>query len=221
MYSIDPKEVYRYLGFRGAEPDSVLAGEVSACIEEIGAAADRRYAKVRVPAAVCSDAEHCLMLGGMRVISRNLFYHLKGCRECVLFAATVGIGVDRLIRRAEIGRMSKAAILQAAGAAAVEAWCDQINDGISEEAAKEGLVTVPRFSPGYGDFSLSHQAEFLRITDPQRKTGISLTEGFLMIPSKSVTAVVGLKPAAAGAVMEKSGCAACGMTGCMARQVDR
>ena len=48
--------------------------------------------------------------------------------------------------------MSKAVILQACAATVIEAYCDEQQDFMKEEAGKQGLYLRPRFSPGYGDF---------------------------------------------------------------------
>ena len=190
---INKQEVYRYLGYRGgAEPDEETAKRIDGCIAQIADAAQPRRAVKRMPLTICPDEENTLLFGGMRVKSRNLSHHLAGCSEVVVFAATVGIGVDRLIKRASISGMADAAILQAAGAAAVEAVCDQVEEEICRAAAGDGLKARRRFSPGYGDFALSHQPEVLSMVNAAKLTGITLTDGYLMVPSKSVTAVIGL-----------------------------
>ena len=190
---INKQEVYRYLGYRGgARPDEETAKRIDRCIAQIAAASQPRKAVKRMPIVTCPDEEDTLLFGGMRVKSRNLSHHLAGCTEIVVFAATVGIGVDRLIKRASISGMADAAILQAAGAAAVEAVCDRIEEEINHTAAKDGLKARHRFSPGYGDFALSHQPEVLSMVNAAKLTGITLTDGYLMVPSKSVTAVIGL-----------------------------
>ena len=190
---INKQEVYRYLGYRGgARPDRESAKRIDRCIAQIADAAQPRRAVKRMPLFICPDEEDTLLFGGMRVKSRNLSHHLADCTEVVVFAATVGIGVDRLIKRASISGMADAAILQAAGAAAVEAVCDQIEEDINRTAAGDGLKARRRFSPGYGDFALSHQPEVLFMVNAAKLTGITLTDGSLMVPSKSVTAGIGL-----------------------------
>ena len=75
-----------------------------------------------------------------------------------------------------------------------EAWCDEINERIRTEAAKEGFCTRPRFSPGYGDLPLSMQKQISMILNMPKEIGVSLTESYLMTPSKSVTALIGVMP---------------------------
>ena len=58
--------------------------------------------------------------------------------------------------------------------------------------AVAGCALRHRFSPGYGDLPLSVQPAFLAALDATRRLGITLTSSFLMVPTKSVTAFVGV-----------------------------
>ena len=107
-------------------------------------------------------------------------------------AATLGIGPDRLIARASAVRMSDAVIYQAAAAAMVETYCDEVNERIRQDAAQRGMYCRPRFSPGYGDFPIAHQRDFSRLLDTPRKIGLACTPSLLLTPQKSVTAVLGV-----------------------------
>ena len=206
MQDVNRKEIYRYLGYRGADPDAMVKEAVESCLEELERAVTPRYIFRRYEIEWAEDSvfekESCpgesppeaplLQIAGMEIRSRSLSRNLRGCRGVYLMAATLGIGPDRLIARASVNRMSRAVIYQAAAAAMIEAWSDEVNSRIIQEAAKEGLFCRPRFSPGYGDFSLSYQSDFARILRIQKEIGVSLTESMLMMPSKSVTAVIGL-----------------------------
>ena len=133
-----------------------------------------------------------LRIAGMDIRSRSLSRNLRGCENVYLMAATLGIGPDRLIARASVTHMSRAVTLQAAAAAMIEAWCDEVNQKIIKEASEQGLYCRPRFSPGYGDFPLEYQQDFAHILRMQKEIGVSLTESLLMIPTKSVTAIIGI-----------------------------
>ena len=124
--------------------------------------------------------------------SRNLSVNLKDCEKILVFAATLGVGADYLIQKYNRLEMSRAVILQAASAAMIEEYCDQVCEGLKKEYEEKGMYLRPRFSPGYGDFSLSCQSAVLDALDAGKHLGIKLTDSFLMMPSKSVTAVIGV-----------------------------
>lgn len=126
---------------------------------------------------------------GWSVESKDLVRHLSGCSAAVLFAATVGVELDRTIHRYSRLSPSLAVMLQAIGAERIEALCDTFCKEIETE---RGTVTE-RFSPGYGDLPLSTQGEILRRLDAARRIGVTLTDRFMMLPTKSVTAFVGIK----------------------------
>lgn len=196
------KETCRYLGYHGVEPDEHVRGYVDQCIEELYEVMQPKYIWKRVPLRLLPDNE--LEISGVRVRSVSLTKNLKGCRQVCLMAATIGLGVDRLIARASVAQMSRAAIYQSAGAALVEQLCDEVNQKIIEEAAKEGLHCRSRFSPGYGDLPLEFQKDFFRLMNLTKEIGITLSKSLLMIPSKSVTALIGLSE-----TEKKAGAAKC------------
>ncbi len=98
-------------------------------------------------------------------------------------------------------------ILQAAAAAMIEEYCDRVCRELKAAYEAKGLYLQPRFSPGYGDFPLECQPYLLECVDGGKQLGIRLTGGYLMMPSKSVTAVMGLEGRPAAVV---KGCEACG-----------
>ena len=139
--------------------------------------------------------------------------NLKNCTKCVCMAATLGPLPDRLIQRAKILDLSKAVVLQAVGCAMIESYVDQINERIRQDAQNQGYICHPRYSCGYGDFDLGYQKDFIRILDMPKTIGVTLTEGNLMVPYKSITALIGLSKE----TMEKSenSCAACSQKDCI------
>ena len=199
------KEVLRYMGMNGSLPEDSLAPKIESCVAEVKAALDPRACYTLL--ALEREMDGTLNFGIGSVRSAALQKNLLGCRSVVLFAATVGIGVDRLM---QAGRLEpvKALIYQAAGAAAIEAYCDCLCEEIRVQAAAQGLCTRPRFSPGYGDFPLEHQREIFRVLDCPRKIGLTLTDSCIMVPVKSVTAVMGLSEEKTPCVI--SGCENCG-----------
>lgn len=219
LIQVDRKDIYRYLGYRRNEPEEDVRRAVEECVTMLQEAVTPRCIYRRYPVETVyvfpsgrsswnnREQPPVLRIAGMEIRSRSLANNLRGCREVYLMAATLGLGPDRLIARESVKRMSMAVILQAAAAAMIESWCDSVNRKIIREASVEGLYCRPRFSPGYGDFSLEFQRDFAQALRLQKEIGVSLTESLLMMPSKSVTAVIGLSPVREGCVMQ--GCEVC------------
>lgn len=132
---------------------------------------------------------------------------LADCQKAALLLATLGAPFDALLRTQQTRDMAEAAILDACGNVLVEEICDQLEQDIQQ--AYPQLYLTDRFSPGYGDLPLRLQEELLAALDAQRQAGICLTGSCLMIPAKSVTAIVGLAPQPQAAKIR--GCAYCNL----------
>lgn len=128
---------------------------------------------------------------------------------------TLGPAVDLLLKKYSVLNMSKAVVVQACAAAYLEEICDRVVDEIEREFDCRGYLR-PRFSPGYGDFSILHQKEILEMIDAPRKIGLTMTEASMLVPTKSVTAVIGISKEKTAC--HKSGCEDCGKTDCVYRR---
>lgn len=137
---------------------------------------------------VAVDATGVTLESGTRFNSRDLAAHLKGCEEALLLGATLGSRVDAAIRRLALGSVAEGAAAQAVAAALIESYCDEVQARFDTG----GLAQRPRFSPGYGDWDLAEQRLIFPVLNCAKLIGLTLTEGCMMAPSKSVTAVIGL-----------------------------
>lgn len=207
----DRREILRYAGAKAETPEvSVLLEEALAEAEAVltGKVCWQEFPVIR--------REDGLDLGFARVRSDALEHNLRGCDRIILFAATVGLPLDRLIARYGALSPAKGLLLQAIGAERIEALCDVFCDRLRKDACSRGLRTSPRFSPGYGDFPLEIQQDIFRSLDCSRKIGLTLNGSLLMSPSKSVTAIIGLGPDAADD--HTTGCSRCSKTDCIHRR---
>ena len=204
-------EILRYAGTREESPELVILLEEA--LSEAQPILSGKVCWTEFPLERQGDLLH---LGFASTDSAALNRNLSGCHRIVVFAATVGLPLDRLIAR--YGRISpaKALLLQAIGAERIEALCDVFCDKIRLKALDSGLHTVPRFSPGYGDFPLQIQRDIFRVLDCSRNIGLTLNESLLMSPSKSVTAIIGLSPCARS--MDGTGCSCCSKNDCIYRR---
>lgn len=198
------REILRYAGCKTA--DEATLALLRSCVDEVR---DKlaykvcyRELTVRVVGNICDFGAFCVQ-------AESLAKNLAGCSEVVVFAATVGLEIDRLI--AKYGRLapSKALLLQAIGAERIEALCDVFCESVKKE---KRTSVKPRFSAGYGDLPLATQKEIFAVLNCEKTIGVFLNESLLMSPSKSVTAFLGL----GGGRYATNGrtCAACNQKDC-------
>lgn len=195
---ISVSDICPYLGLGRKEPDDALRDLILRCLPEFRQAARLRVCWLEVPVTEAADG---VDLGVFFASGRSLAKNMAGCGRAILFAATIGTETELQRKRAAVTSPSRALVLDAIGTAAIESFCNALCDGWSREF--DGSFLRPRFSPGYGDLPLALQRPLLSCLDSGRKAGIYLTEALLMVPQKSVTAIVGI-----------------GRTGCTARLHD-
>lgn len=210
---IRTKEAVRYLGYGRHAIDEPTLELIQDTFRELDQVADARF--VYRIFEIIEENENQLTIGGLRIQSRNLYKNLKNCKQGIVFCATLGTGVDLLLKRYSVSDMSKTVVLQACAAAFLEEYCDRMQKQI-EDGLENGLYLRPRFSPGYGDFSILHQKELLQMTDASKKIGLALTEGYMLTPTKSITAVMGISSEARDCTIK--GCEMCTKEDCIYRR---
>lgn len=114
--------------------------------------------------------------------------HLEGCSEIVIMGATLGVQTDQLIRTSQIRDMAEAVFLDSGASILIEQICDQLEEKIKDDT---DMYLTGRYSPGYGDYPIDAQSRLIRTLDAQRKIGLTVNESHIMIPRKSVTAIIG------------------------------
>jgi hypothetical protein len=212
---IDRKEIYRYLGYRGHDVDSETKRLVESCVEELMKTAEPKAVFREYPIVITENGN--IEFGHFRVKSNHLSKNLGGCDRVLLFAVTLGLDVDRLLAKYGKLQVSRAVVMQAAAAAMIEAYCNERCHEWKQKYEKQGWYLRPRYSPGYGDFSLDFQPVILNELDAGKQIGIVLTDGGLMIPTKSVTAVIGLSKRKESCHVE--GCENCDHENCPYRRI--
>ena len=155
-------------------------------------------------------------IGKLDIVSKNLGKNLKGCQSAVVLGATLGAGVDMLLRKYALTDMARVVALQACAAAFLEEYLDEYQEKIRKEMKEQGLYLRPRFSPGYGDFSIEHQEMILRMLDTAKTIGLTMTDSSMLTPTKSVTAIIGLSKN--NVPCHTKGCESCNKTDCTYRR---
>lgn len=178
------KEAIRYLGYGNKQVEPSTFQMIQECFAELDEIAQPKHLMEKMTLEWVKDGH--IQINQIDIFSKDLCKNLKGCQEVVLFCATLGVQVDRQIQRYGVSDITRAVVLQACAAAYLESYCDQIQEQI------EGL-TRPRFSPGYGDLSLQHHDYILEWLHASKKIGLTRTEGYMLIPTKSITAFIGIQ----------------------------
>ena len=185
---LELSEPLRYLGVRG-EPGPALLAELSAVADQLTRSVTPRYTWRVFPLSFPEEGP-ALEGSGLTLTGTLAGRMLADCSQAVLLACTLGAGFESLLRAEQARSMARAAMLDACGSVWVEAGCDAAEEEIS--ARFPGLYRTDRFSPGYGDLPLVLQRDICALLDAQKRLGVQVTDCFLMNPSKSVTAVIGL-----------------------------
>ena len=184
---VDRREAFRYMKMGAAEPDGELMRRFEAIERELVAAARPR-------------SVHCLLpVSELPGESADLMRALAGCRQAFLLAVTLGAEMDGRLRRLAarsavdglIGDAIATALIESAVEDCVAALGGHAGGAMGSSRPTGGLTR--RFSPGYGDLPLAYQKELLAKLDATRRIGLTLTDACLMVPTKSVTAIVGVK----------------------------
>ena len=123
--------------------------------------------------------------------SNDLSKILKHCQRCVFIAVTLGSDVDRLIARVQKEDMADAVVLDALASAEVEHMCDYEECLLTGQISSTDFLTM-RFSPGYGDVPLEVSDNILDALQAKKDLGINITKSFMLVPVKSITAIVGI-----------------------------
>lgn len=194
LTNLNHNEAVRYLGGSRVEMNDQMRQLLDSGEQKVLATAKPKYLYKEL------DLHHEMFSEGESI--RN---HLEGCERAVLVCATLGADIDKLIRITSVTDMASSVVIDALSSVAIE----QVGVKLDELLATvyEGYYLTFRFSPGYGDFPIELQPEFLKLLDAPRKIGLTTSGGCLLTPTKSITAVVGLSktPLKTGA----RGCATC------------
>lgn len=212
---VNKREIYRYLGYRGQVPDETVCNMVNEVLQELFRVIQPRSLYQTFVCKVENDGiQICSEITNVSVSfhSKGLAENLAQCEKVVLMAATLGLEADKMMQRYEIMNIAKAAVLQACGAASIEAYCNLLQEDIRKQALQDGYYLRPRFSPGYGDWSLEAQKDIFDMLQCTKRLGLTLTDSLLMFPTKSVTALIGMTKNKQGCHVAK--CSTCENIGC-------
>lgn len=188
LTTINRNEVLKYLGYTGGAVEAKLEEDIAACSKQV-----MEYAIPRVCYRVFElEQDFCLQGTNFVPQGKDVQELLSGCDKAILMAATIGGDIEKLTRRYEVDDMYKALIVDACASSAVENVCDNFQAELEQKLAVQGKYLTDRFSPGYGDMPFEQQKQLCEILNTSKLIGVSLSSSGIMIPRKSVTAIMGI-----------------------------
>ena len=192
--SLPVDAVYRRLGYKRGitKVDEREKEKIERHIEYAASLVSLKGAGLRVPLERVDPA--LVVLGtGTDIKSAKLAGFLKGCKETLFIGSTAGSAVMNAIRGdIEGGDMARGVVIDAVASEMADAALDWIVGFFNRLLARESArLTKGRFSAGYSDFLLENQKMMYDMLELDR-IGVTINENFILMPEKSVTAVVGI-----------------------------
>ena len=124
--------------------------------------------------------------------SKDLCKLLDSCRQCIVLSTTLGIDIEKQIKINSYSNLTKSIIIDACATTAIEEFCDILQRNIEEKLRKEGKYITNRYSPGYGDLPIHINEDIINLLNTSKKIGLTITKDKIMIPRKSVIAIIGI-----------------------------
>ena len=202
---VDVDEALRYLGVK-SDPDGAVRARLTALADTVRV---RPRHVLRVCPVDRAGEGVVLVRSGVVLPGELAATMLRDCGQAALLVCTLGAAFDAKVRSAQVRDMAEAVMLDALGSAWVEEGCDGAEKLLAARFPDKFLTD--RFSPGYGDLPLTVQPDILAATDATRYLGVQATESCLLLPQKTVTAVIGIADRPQRARIR--GCAHCSLCG--------
>ena len=191
LIEINKDEVLRYLEYKGQDISDGLKSTIDECINLIKNKINPRYMLRVYPIRV--DKFSIYIQGtGIKLESRELYNLLKECDKCIVMAATLGLEAEKEIKKYSHSDLTKCIIIDSCATTAIEEVCDFIQDDLEKELLKKGEYLTTRYSPGYGDLSIDKNVDIINLLNTQKEIGLTITGNSIMIPRKSVVAIMGI-----------------------------
>ena len=203
---LDKSEVRRYSGYKEKfKIIEELEEKIDVLIDEV-----KKKARVKYTYDVFDVKvdENKIEFSNVVFESKSLAKNLDTCHKVIILAVTLGNEIDALIRRYSSLDSTSMVFVQAIAAEYLEKIIDEIEKDVVS-SSNDKIYLKPRFSPGYGDLDISYQK------DTPKKIGLSLTNGGMLAPTKSVTAIIGITNTDFRA---KNKCSSCNSSNCEFRE---
>ncbi|MDD8048397.1 MAG: vitamin B12 dependent methionine synthase [Thomasclavelia sp.] len=114
---------------------------------------------------------------------RELF---KKCNEIMVVGYTLGIDVDRYLKKLSISNMTYMIVFDAIASSYLELKADEYEDSLNL-----GKRTF-RFCPGYGKVPIELNQDLVKLLDTSKHIGLTIQDSNIFLPQKSMIGLIGL-----------------------------
>jgi hypothetical protein len=152
--------------------------------------------------------EQLRLVGGGVLAGPLVAQHLYGAKTVVAAVCTIGPALEEAASGYFADDPAFSVALDAFGSAAVDLLAQAVCERVDDEAVAEGLKTTIAITPGLVGWPLAAgQRQLFALVDAA-SAGVSLTAGYMMVPHKSTSLVIG-----SGTDVERTGetCDFCSM----------
>jgi hypothetical protein len=206
-------DVDMVLRAQGADPSQVRARRSRAV--DIAEQAIAQGGKLLQPAVALATVrveelrhEQLRLVGGGVLAGPLVAQHLYGAKTVVAAVCTIGPALEEAASGYFADDPAFSVALDAFGSAAVDLLAQAVCERVDDEAVAEGLKTTIAITPGLVGWPLAAgQRQLFALVDAA-SAGVSLTAGYMMVPHKSTSLVIG-----SGTDVERTGetCDFCSM----------
>ena len=198
LTDISEEEILHFLGYGENNPDEQTRSVLKEMKQLV-----LRYSEPRVVYRVFGLHDAQPVDSGVQFIGSDIQRLLKESHACIFMAATLGSRIDKEMKKLQVQDMMKAVLFDSCASAAIEAVCDNLQ----KELQKSYPYLTDRYSCGYGELPVTLQASVRQALDAQQRIGLHVNESSLLVPMKSVTAIIGIADRIQPAVLR--GCGHC------------
>ena len=196
LIKIDKREVLRYLQYKNQNINDDLLKIIEQSIDETKRIISPRFVlrKYSIKKIKMDNEKDQVILedGNLILKSDDVYKLLTECDECILMAVTLGLEIEKEIRKLTYTNLTKGIIIDSCATTAIEEVCDIVQDNIARKLLREDKYITYRYSPGYGDLSIENNIYINNILNSQKEIGLTVTNSGIMIPRKSVVALIGV-----------------------------
>ena len=189
---IDSQQVLHNIGYgTDYEPSARIESLVNEYVENTCHLIEPSYSYV-IRGISSVKGPRVVIEGSFTFKSKVVVQLVEQCEKVALFIVTIGSRLEEMVcHLAEDGLVLQAAVLDAIGSGVTETVADFVQGKIGEVARAQGLYISRRFSPGYCDWEVSQQKMLFQAINGDH-AGVHLTKGYLMLPQKSISGIIGI-----------------------------